>query len=732
MKKFFTILISLIFIFLISIASALLTIGIETERFNKLILNKIYQIDNKINIKINTIKFKLDINEFSLFLETSEPNIFYRDILIPTEKIKVYVDFFSIIKTKPKIKQINILSKKLNIKDLKNINVVIKPSNLKSFLKNNVKNGNLILDLAFYLDTNNSIDNFIVRGQVTNFNSKIFKEIFLQDTRFEFFGDKSIILFKKINGEINGILVKDGDIKLTVSPEISIISNFNSDIKYQNSLKNGYSKLLKKFENFREIDQIEAVLKNNLKINFDKTYKIKDYNLSSRGEIIKGSLKIENPLSSEILEEKIDQFSIIDTDLKIDFDSKSKNFSLSGKYSTEIEKFLNYNIKGNIEKDFSRYEIDAQKDKKIDIKQINYSKKENLISNLSLIFEISKKKLNLKKLVFVENNNKILVDDLLISKGKPLTFKRISTKTYKEGSINNDFLITGDKKIKIRGSKFDATNLPKIITTKNKNNYFLNFSKEIEIDLDNVIAPLSENLKNFKLIGYIDKGEFAKISAKGDFGKNNFLDISLKNDKKKNKRYLEIYSDLTSPLLTEFKFFKGLSEGKLLYTSIISGKDFNSKLKIEDFKVTNAPGLIKLLSLADLGGLADLAKGEGLSFDSLEIEMSREKGFLKIIEILALGPSISVLMEGYRDQNEITSLRGTLVPAKNLNKLISKIPIIGDIVIPKEVGEGLFGISFKMKGPPGGIKTSINPIRTLTPRFIQKIIDRKKKLNKFN
>ena len=67
-------------------------------------------------------------------------------------------------------------------------------------------------------------------------------------------------------------------------------------------------------------------------------------------------------------------------------------------------------------------------------------------------------------------------------------------------------------------------------------------------------------------------------------------------------------------------------------------------------------------------------------------------------------------------------------PAKNLNKLISKIPIIGDIVIPKDVGEGLFGISFKMKGPPGRIKTSINPIRTLTPRFIQKIVDRKKKV----
>ena len=68
-----------------------------------------------------------------------------------------------------------------------------------------------------------------------------------------------------------------------------------------------------------------------------------------------------------------------------------------------------------------------------------------------------------------------------------------------------------------------------------------------------------------------------------------------------------------------------------------------------------------------------------------------------------------------------------MVPAKTLNKMISKIPVIGNIVIPKEVGEGLFGVSFKMKGPKGKIKTSINPIRTITPRFIQKIIDNNKK-----
>ena len=149
-------------------------------------------------------------------------------------------------------------------------------------------------------------------------------------------------------------------------------------------------------------------------------------------------------------------------------------------------------------------------------------------------------------------------------------------------------------------------------------------------------------------------------------------------------------------------------------------------MKIENFKVLNAPGVIQLLSLADLGGLVDLAEGEGLSFDLLEIDMEKENNFLKLNEVLALGPSMSVLMDGYQDENGLTSVRGTLVPAKTLNKMISKIPVIGKIVIPKEIGEGLFGVSFKMKGPKGKIKTTINPIRTLTPRFIQKIIDKNK------
>ena len=99
-------------------------------------------------------------------------------------------------------------------------------------------------------------------------------------------------------------------------------------------------------------------------------------------------------------------------------------------------------------------------------------------------------------------------------------------------------------------------------------------------------------------------------------------------------------------------------------------------------------------------------------------------------ELYAVGPSISVLMDGYIEANGLVSLKGTLVPAKNLNKILSKIPVIGNIIIPKEVGEGLFGVSFKMKGQPKKIKTTINPIKTLTPRFITKALEKSKKYKK--
>ena len=112
------------------------------------------------------------------------------------------------------------------------------------------------------------------------------------------------------------------------------------------------------------------------------------------------------------------------------------------------------------------------------------------------------------------------------------------------------------------------------------------------------------------------------------------------------------------------------------------------------------------------------------------MKSNSEGNVLNIEDILAMGPAVSILMEGYVDKGNIVSLRGTLVPATKLNAIIASIPLVGDILVGKKTGEGVVGVSFKMKGPPKDIKTTVNPIKTLTPRFIVRAVEKMKKKKK--
>ena len=153
----------------------------------------------------------------------------------------------------------------------------------------------------------------------------------------------------------------------------------------------------------------------------------------------------------------------------------------------------------------------------------------------------------------------------------------------------------------------------------------------------------------------------------------------------------------------------------------------NAKLKIYDFKLKELPVLTKILTLASLQGIADILTGEGIRFDEFEMNFRNKGNIMTIDEIYAIGPAISILMDGYVEKNKLVSLRGTLVPATTINKVIGSIPILGRILVGTKTGEGVFGVSFKIKGPPKKLKTTVNPVKTLTPRFITRTLEKIKK-----
>ncbi len=728
MKKFFYF-IFLTFIFLFfSTVVYLSTIGVETSKFNNLIVKEIKKKNTKIDIELKKIKIKLDIKKLQLFLSTSSPKIIYQNIKIPITKIKVYTKINKIFNTNIEMSRIVFRVEKFKIQDIQKIAVRIKPSNFKTYLLNNIKGGE-IEKASFDLNINKyfKLLDYKVNGSIKKMDAKIVSDFIIKDINFKFKTDNSLTLINSINAKYEGLLISSGSINFQQKKEIEIKGKFNSQFNMKEDQINKFFSKVKFLKKNKIKMQGSLLHVFDLKIN--NNFKIIDYNYKSSGNISQSQVVLKNDFKSNYIKKSIKNIFLEKTKLEISFNKQNNNkLLLDGFYSLDNSNYKKFKIINNLNKKNQNYNINLNLTENIFFDIINFNTDSKNKSKIKVEVNLKNKKFIFKLIEFSEGENNISVKGLVLSsKNEIEKISSIKIQTFNKNIENNNFVINFGKKISVLGEKYDSSNLLKLLSTPNKSNLFKSFNKEVEIQIKNLITESKIPLYNFNLIGFIKKGKFNKISAKSEFTEGKYLDISLKEELN-NKKILEVYSDYPQALLGNYKFFEGIKDGKLLYSSMIDTTGSVSKLTVENFKVTKAPTFATLLALADLGGIADLISGQGMSFDILEINLKDDSLVTTIDEILALGPSVSLQMDGYIEKKTgLVSLSGTLVPAKTLNQLISKIPVVGNILIGNKVGEGVFGVSFKMKGSPGNIKTSVNPIKTITPRFITRALEKMKK-----
>ena len=103
-------------------------------------------------------------------------------------------------------------------------------------------------------------------------------------------------------------------------------------------------------------------------------------------------------------------------------------------------------------------------------------------------------------------------------------------------------------------------------------------------------------------------------------------------------------------------------------------------------------------------GIADLLSGQGIRFNEFEMNFTNNDELMTIDEIYAIGPAISILMNGYVEKNRLISLRGTLVPATTLNKTIGSIPFLGEILVGKKLVKVFLELVLKSKDHQKNLK----------------------------
>ncbi len=396
---------------------------------------------------------------------------------------------------------------------------------------------------------------------------------------------------------------------------------------------------------------------------------------------------------------------------EIDYDIKLKNGDYD--FKTKIQ-FKNNPIRIG----FLNYEKDIDKNSLLNISGL-YKKNRTLL---------------LKNIIFKESENKFFIEDLSLNQNFKINYVNILDLNFlNKNKLKNKVLLKKNKKnYEISGKIFDATYLiDQILNNDNSDNKSIfsnDFSSNIKIKIDKTYIDNVSYLNNVRGNVVYKKNNLKDLNLTAEFFSGKKLTYKIKTSENKEKVTV-FFSEYAKPLVKKYKFIKGFEEGVIDFYSIKKNNVSTSKLKIYDFKLNELPALTKILTLASLQGIADLLTGEGIRFKEFEMNFSNKGDLLTINEIYAIGPAISVMMDGYVEKNRLISLRGTLVPATTLNKVIGSIPFLGNILVGKKTGEGVFGVSFKIKGPPKDLKTTVNPIKTLTPRFIIRTLEKIKKFN---
>ena len=702
-------------------------IGVKTDKFNNQITSKVREINSNLDLKLNQVNIKLNPLSFTVDLKTLGTDLSYQDNIIQLENLKSQISLKSIFKNEFAISELAISTKSIALKDL--IILVKEVKNYQQlFIANEIiDNGYIVADLKFeFNEVGNIKDNFIIKGLVNNAeltlsNKKVTKLNFIfQANNKELNLEDLTFLLNNKSLNIPKLNAKKNDDNFLVTGIVK-----NKDLNFE---KNDIKKFLDNKLINKNLNNLSFNSESNFKFNIDNKLKIK--NLDIQASVNVNKLDIDNFIGDNSILPNIKKNLVFENQqIKINYNKSKIEITGSGNIfiqnNLDVIKYQITNIEDNYLFDLD-FEIE---DNPLILNFINFEKDVESSLSLKLKGALKKDKLKFDHIILTEDKNIISIENLQLSKDFKIDeLETINLNFEDKSKLKNELKLKKDKNVYvISGASFNADHLITELLKSNEDNKRKFFSKnfELKINVEKVYLDANNKIDNLKGKIILSNNEVVNLNLESDFSNNKKITFTIRDNN--GEKITTLFSDEAKPLVDRYKFIKGFTEGKLDFYSSKKNNESKSNLKIYDFKLKELPALTKILSLASLQGIADLLSGEGIRFSEFEMNFDNKADLMTINEIYAIGPAISILMEGYVEKDNLVSLRGTLVPATTINKTIGSIPLIGNILVGKKVGEGVFGVSFKIKGPPKDLETTVNPIKTLTPRFITRTLEKIKK-----
>lgn len=172
---------------------------------------------------------------------------------------------------------------------------------------------------------------------------------------------------------------------------------------------------------------------------------------------------------------------------------------------------------------------------------------------------------------------------------------------------------------------------------------------------------------------------------------------------------------------------KGIAGGALVAKASIDdklpGSPMTGDINVAEFRVANAPVLARILTLGSLTGISDTMKGDGIYFDNLKLPFRVTGHRIHVEDARMAGPAIGLTMNGQVDRTaNVVDLEGTLVPAYTINSVLGNVPLLGPLIIGRK-GEGIFGVTYAVKGDIDNPSVIANPLSAIAPGFLRRLFE---------
>tara|TARA_B100001093_G_scaffold260841_1_gene249246 strand:- start:2674 stop:4872 length:2199 start_codon:yes stop_codon:yes gene_type:complete len=726
----------LVKIFSILLVTAILIIiyfslvGLKTEKFNEVITKQLLKNNSNIDVKLKDVNFMLSPLDLSINVKTYAPEIFIDKNKLSLEYIASNIPLKSFFKENFIIDDIKLSTKFLKIRDVITLSRIYRNSTELLILNKIIKEGSIIADINFNFDENGKIKNdYVIKGIVKDTQLKLLNNNEIEKLNFIFEVKYNQFNLRDIRTKFNQVPILSSITEIQKKDK-----NFYINSKLETNKKdfnfNEFNKIFKGELKNQGIENMIFSSSNDVSFFINEKFKIKDFRLKSNIDL--KSLTYINELKNfkKYFKDYKNTLKLKNNKILLSYNKNKLSINGNGLIGYEdIYDNIDYQIKQQDNQHIFSTNIDLKKNLLL-IPLLNFEKKKNstLSINLDGVYKDNQEIL-FNKISLKENNNLILVKNLNLNKKLEISkIDLIDINLVNKEKIKNQLKLQRQKKnYKISGKNFYIKDIIDQINNNDNlsKSIFDNLNTIIDINISKIYLDPKNFVNNFSGNIIYKKNKIYKSDLVSTFPNNKKLNLTI-NTNENNEKITTIYSENPKPLLSSYKFIKGFEEGILDFYSVKRNNVSESVLKISDFKIQEVPVLAKLLTLASLQGIADLLTGEGIRFDDFELKFTSKDKLMRIDELYAIGPAISIMMEGYIEKDNLISLKGTLVPATTINRTIASIPLLGNILVGKKVGEGVFGVSFKIKGPKDKLKTTVNPIKTLTPRFITRTLEKLK------